>query len=257
MHSAIESNDTNQVMSLCPTLQTLGLEVEARDAFLAFMERTVFIAINADAASVDGATDAATGYAQALSNVFNASYLILQKYLPMVIQGMDASMGDIQFIRRLHSKCEKEAGLVLKRYMKFRNIKDVISSVKLNGANASSKVSIADMHNILDELALLIQYCCMYAKYLKVLCEGAESRKRTHISTNTGNNVNDNKNNKNNSDMAVVFSGPTEFDKMVDELINKYYMEGEHFLLRQSMRHALSSPTAPADASSVSSSGSG
>jgi hypothetical protein len=37
----------------------------------------------------------------------------------------------------------------------------------------------------------------------------------------------------------MVFSGPTDFDKMIDELINRYYMEGEQFLMKQSVKSAL------------------
>jgi hypothetical protein len=79
--NAMEDSNVNSVVSLCPLLQTLGLETEARDNFLDFMERTVFIAVSADACSVDGATDPATGYAQAISNIFNSSFVILQRYL--------------------------------------------------------------------------------------------------------------------------------------------------------------------------------
>jgi hypothetical protein len=43
-------------MLLCPLLQTLGLETEARDNFLSFIEKTIFIAVSADANSVEGAT---------------------------------------------------------------------------------------------------------------------------------------------------------------------------------------------------------
>ena len=71
---------------LCPLLQTLGLKSEARDSFLDFVETTVFTAVSADAASVEGATDPATAYAKSLSSVFNSAYLIIQQYLPMVIQ---------------------------------------------------------------------------------------------------------------------------------------------------------------------------
>ena len=157
---AIEVSDIKSVMSLCPLLQTLGLETEARDSFLAFVESKVFIGVSADASAVDDATDPATGYAQALSNVFNASYMILQQYLPMVIQGMENSLGDVYFMRKLHAKCERESGLVLKRYMKFRNVKDLILSIKSTSATVQAKQPTqAEMHVVLDELALLIQYC--------------------------------------------------------------------------------------------------
>ena len=112
---AIETSDMASVVSLCPLLQTLGLENDARDSFLDFMEKTVFVAVSADASSVDDATDPATAYAQSLSNVFNSTYTILQQYLSMVIQGMENSLGDIYFIRKLHARCEQESGLVLKR----------------------------------------------------------------------------------------------------------------------------------------------
>lgn len=239
--SAIDASDVNAVMALCPLLQTLGLEVEARDNFLSFVERTVFIGVSADASAVDGATDPATGYAQALSNVFNSTYIILQQYLPMVIQGMDASLGDVHFIRRLHSKCEIESGLVLKRYMKYRNIKDMVASLKTSIVSASSKsVSSADMHTVLDELGLLIQYCCSYSKYLKNICNGAETRKRAPQATNTTNASVPSISVVNSTVTTVaIFAGPTEFDKMVDELINKYYMEGEHWLMRLAVKTAL------------------
>lgn len=152
-------------MLLCPLLQTLGLEAEARDNFLNFIEKNIFIAVSADASAVEGATDPSTGYAQALSNVFNSTYLIIQQYLPMVIQGLENSLGDVYFIRKLHKRCEQEAGMVLKRYMKYRSLKDTIAAVKASdGAVSSStgKMSIqpSDLHLVMDELALLIQYCC-------------------------------------------------------------------------------------------------
>ena len=91
-------------MSLCPLLQTLGLETSARDKFLDFMTTSVFIAVSADGISVGDTTDPATGYAQALSGVFSSSYLILQKYLPLVIQGMENSLGDVHFVAKLHER---------------------------------------------------------------------------------------------------------------------------------------------------------
>ena len=96
---AIADCNIKSVMSLCPLLQTLGLESEARDSFLDFVEKTVFSAVSADAASVEGVTNPATGYAQSLSGVFNSVCLIIQQYLPMVIQGMENSLGDVYFIR--------------------------------------------------------------------------------------------------------------------------------------------------------------
>ena len=38
-NKAIDENNINKVMSLCPLLQTLGLEEEARDTFLTFVEK--------------------------------------------------------------------------------------------------------------------------------------------------------------------------------------------------------------------------
>jgi hypothetical protein len=245
-NKAIEESNINRVMSLCPLLQTLGLEEKARDIFIGFVEKTVFIAVSADASAVDDATDPATGYAQALSNVFNSTYMILQRYLPIVIQGMENSMGDVHFIRRLHAKCEKESGLVLKRYMKFRQIKDTIASMKAEKATAKSLISPSDIHMILDELALLIQYCCMYSKYIKQLTDGAEKKKRSATVVLTENSIVDGliplpSDIQSQPIVALpvganvvvlVFNGPTDFDKMVDELINRYYMEGEQWLMR-------------------------
>ena len=175
-------------------------------------------------------------------------FLSLRRHLPMVIQGMESSLGDIYFIRKLHAKCEQESGLVLKRYMKFRHIKNTISLMKTSGVNNSgvgvgiskviggggttiskSNILPSEIHTILDELALLIQYCCLYSKYLKQLTDGAENRKR---STNTVTSLKDFNTNLVESSINTVsdikpivtvsvFGGPTDFDKMVDELINR------------------------------------
>ena len=221
---AIQASNLEKVIALCPLLQTLGLEVEARDLFLDFIEATVFVGVSADAASVDDATDPATGYAQSLSNIFNSTYLVLQQYLPMVIQGMERSLGDVYFIKRLHAKCEAEAGLVLKRYMKFRSVKELIASAVAGKATGAAS---AGLHATLDELALLIQYCCLYSRYLKQLCAGAEGRKRALAESGAPSPV-------------AIFSGPEAFDSMVDELINKYYMEGERCLMLSAARSAFS-----------------
>jgi hypothetical protein len=239
--SAITESNTNAVMQLCPLLQTLGLETEARDNFLSYMESKVFIAVSADAAAVEGATDPATAYAQALSSVFNSTCLIIQQYLPMVIQGLENSLGDVHFIRRLHKRCEQEAGLVLKRYMKYRGVKEMIGNLKSGniqsssatvstqnapntsgGSSGSTANTLAELHITMNELALLVQYCCKYRKYLRNVCQGAENKVRSSSST-----------------AIIVFSGPLEFDRMVDELINKYYMEGEQFLMKMGTTNVL------------------
>ena len=277
---AIEESNLNKVMSLCPLFQTLGLETDARDTFLAFVEKTVFTEVSADASSVDDATDPATGYAQALSNVFNSSYIILQRYLPMVIQGMEHSLGDVHFIRKLHAKCEKEAGSVLKRYMKYRQIKVTIGALKSGsggaavspapgaggGSGSGGAIVASDIHVILDELALLVQYCCMYSKYLKQLTDGAEKRARNESAVaadavsrgkSTGGSSSSGSGSSSSSSgtkgsggsasaTAVVFQGPTDFDKMVDELVNRYYMEGEHWLMKRGVRSALPAAAAAA-----------
>ena len=163
----------------------------------------------------------------------------------MVIQGMESSLGDIHFIRKLHAKCEQESGLVLKRYMKFRHIKNTIAMMKTTGTGTGSGISVigitgiggtstkstilpSEIHTILDELALLIQYCCLYSKYLKQLTDGAENRVR---SKNAITNSVDSPSNSielatnyvtiTKSVVISVFGGPTDFDKMVDELINR------------------------------------
>jgi hypothetical protein len=308
---AINKNELNDVMSLCPLLQTLGLETTARDRFLEFVTANVFIAVSADGASVGASTDPASGYAQALSGVFNSAYLILQKYLPLVIQGMENSLGDIHFVSKLHARAEKQAGLVLKRYMKYRNCKEVITSVKAagvdgelapvaigggGGANnqAGDVVSVgsaAGLHEMLDEIALLIQYCCLYSRYLWQLCEGARKRDRPafnaagagataadNAASSTQESSSNNRNRTSSSSssssrrarsrtlsrgdggddehddsgagtapsssasngagaaVAEVFPGPLTFDKIVDELINSYYMEAERWIMHQSLR---------------------
>jgi hypothetical protein len=245
---AITESNTSGVMALCPLLQTLGLETEARDNFLTYMESKVFIAVSADAAAVEGATDPATAYAQALSSVFNSTCLIIQQYLPMVIQGLENSLGDVHFIRRLHKRCEQEAGLVIKRYMKYRGVKELVGNLRNssalspsaassagNSATASSQAaSLAELHTIMNELALLIQYCCKYLKYLRGVCQGAENKVRANSSAaiSSGTSTTNNTTASTTSSSIIVFSGPLEFDKMIDELINKFYMEGEQHLMR-------------------------
>lgn len=249
---SISESNINSVMALCPLLQTLGLETEARDNFLDFVEKTVFIAVSVDAASVDGATDEALGYAQSLSNVFNSAFVIIQKYLPMVIQGMESSLGDVYFIRKLHKKVEQEAALVLKRYMIYRRLREIIIAIRgMNMTSTATATSTtaptpADIHTIMDELALLIQYCCRYSKYLKQICVGAESkiRHRSQQQQEEGEEQLLISASSSTSEAAtvanvIVFAGPTEFDKMVDELINKFYMEGERWLMRLGILRAL------------------
>ena len=218
--NAIETSSVESVMSLCPLLQSLGLEDEARDDFIAFMERTVFTSISADIpppTALDDASDVATAHAHALSQVFNTSYSIIQQYLPLVLEGLEVSMGDIIFIRKLHTKCERESGIVLKRYMKHRQIRDIILSTK-----TETPAAPAEVHIILDELALLIQYSSVYSKYLGQVVAGAESRIRKGVPTS-----------------EKVFTGPTDFTFILEELINRYYVEGEKWLMQTALRTAL------------------
>jgi hypothetical protein len=221
---ALEGSDIQTVIALCPTLQTLGLESEARDSFLEFMERNVFIAVSADACSVDGVTEPATGYAFALSNIFNTVFAIIQQYLPVVIEGMENSNGDIHFIRRLHARCVKEAGSVLKRYMKYRGLKELVGSLK--SVNTSRSIVIADVHSILDEFTLMLQYCCSYSDFINSLTRSAETRTLKNSSKN---------------DSRIVFSAAHEntFTKMVDELVNMYYLECEMWLIRHGVQSAI------------------
>ena len=258
-NKAISDSDIKGVMSLCPLLQTLGLEVEARDTFLNFMDNNIFIAVSADLA-IEGASDENMGetYTRLLSNLFNSTYLIFQQYLPIIIQGMENSQGDFHFIRRLHQRCEKQSGIVLKRYVKFRNLKAIMQYLtspansktlplkSVQPAPAAIMPPTAEMHVLLDELALMIQYCCMYSKYLAQLCEGAEKRDRrpTPISppvsaaevtdATAPPSVGGSQSVEGTS--HAVFGAPTEFSQMVDELVNRYYMEGEIYLMRQGLR---------------------
>lgn len=227
-NKAVESSDIQMVISLCPTLQTLGLESEARDSFLDFVDRNVFIALSADACAVDGATEPATGYAQALSNIFNAAFTIIQQYLPVVIEGMENSNGDIYFIRKLHAVCTKESGVILKRYMKYRGMTDLLSSIKSGSSKGAP--SIAAVHGTLDEFALLLQYCCSYSNYMHDLCRNAEKpRNKNKSGVNKASAV---------SQQRIVFDVGHEngFDKMVEELISVYYVECEKWLIRKGLQ---------------------
>lgn len=244
------SDDIKIVMSLCPLLNTLELENEARDDFIKYVEKSLLIKISgSDDKAAKGTADEATGYANTLLDIFNTAFLIIQQNLPMIIQGMENSHGDVYFIRRLHARCEDQAGSVLKRYMKFRRMRELIEFT--NGqvttpTAAAHHWTVAEVHSIMDELALHIQYCTRYLKYLRHICKGAETKKRKAVTSTatTANNSED----STSSSVAVpsanlgvekVFPGPTPFDKMKDELVNKYYLEGEKWLMRQGVRNIL------------------
>ena len=221
--NAIESSNVEAVMALCPLLQSLGLETEARDEFLTFMDRTVFTTITADKVPTDGSVDLATAYAQALSHVFNTAHSVMQQYLPLVIEGLEASMGDVHFIRRVHSRCEREAGVILKRYMKHRQVRDLVSAMKTepSALNNTSPVSPAEVHTMLDELTVLIQYSCTFGKYIDQLCKGAEDRPRKGVEAK-----------------ITVFTGPTDFNRMREEMTHRFYLEGEKWLVAAALRVA-------------------
>jgi len=89
---AINDQDMHAVVRYCPLLRTVELEADARDVFIEFAKNTIFNAISADVVvnSIDGnMTDAAAAYAEALSKIFNTTVNIIQKYLPIVIQGLE------------------------------------------------------------------------------------------------------------------------------------------------------------------------
>eukprot|EP01042_Synura_sphagnicola_P000548 gene548-590_t len=104
----------------------------------------------------------------------------------------------------------------------------------------ASNMSAAEIHMVLDELALLIQYCCSYSNYLKQLCVGAETRTRG-VSNNSSMDSVGKLSSNSNSVVVTVFKGATEFDKMVDELINRFYLEAEFWLMRASMKYLIAS----------------
>eukprot|EP01034_Spumella_vulgaris_P023257 gene23257-29469_t len=219
-------------MTLCPLLQTLGLESEARDSFLEFVGKTIFVNISASVAShSEGTVDAVTGYAQELSGIFNLAFTYIQKYLPMVIAGMESSQGDVYFIRQLHARVEEEAGSLLKRYMKYRKLKDKAQFCKAKAGMASTgngenNFSTAEIHSAMDELGLLIQYCSRYSDFLKHVCNGAESKVRRGVENGVNHKI-------------VVFAGATGFDRMKEEMISKYYLVGENWLMENGVRNAL------------------
>ncbi len=277
--TAISANNIADVMALCPLLQTLGLETVARDQFLDFVGEHVFIAVTADGAAAGDARDAATGYAQALSSLFNSAYLILQKYLPMVLQGMENSYGDVMFLQRLHARCEREAGTVLKRYLAYRDVRSIIAHIQ-KGGNSSMAGNISrvgtslgipsssvlssrgdgqapteqQVHIVLDELALLIQYCTLYSRYIKQLTTGSQKRVRSnpvHVDSNSKQIAAESssllqasapsggdKKTAGHVDnaAATIFPGPVSFDKMIEEFVSRYYMEAEHWIMQKSLR---------------------
>jgi hypothetical protein len=232
---AIKNSDLDEVLRLCPHLRVVGLESAATDLFLAFIESAVFIGISANAAPVE--SDSGSGsegttalYAGILSSIFNSVFTICQRYLPVVIQGLERTQGDILFLRRLHNKCEREVDVVMKKYLASRNLRGVIASLRSpssagQGKPSPAPPSSAEMHAHLDELALLLQYCGSYSRYLKMLCEGAENRVRGAAPTTLDAPA----------APLVVFKAPTPFDGLQQELINLYYIEGEHWLIRSAV----------------------
>jgi hypothetical protein len=162
----------------------------------------------------------------------------------MVIQGMENSLGDVHFIRRMHAKCENEAAIVLKRYIKFRNLKEIISS--LSSKTSKTVPTLADMHVLLDEVALLLQYCCLYSKYLAQLCAGAESRVR---GGGGGSGASSPRGRVRASSFGqsatgahtpvqvqVLQAGSSQFHRMVEEVVNHMYMVGEQWVMEQGMK---------------------
>lgn len=263
---AIHSSNLDEVLKLCPLLHVVGLELDATDMFLEFIETTVFIGISANGASIENINDQATVYAEILSNIFNTAFTICQTYLPVVIQGLEKTQGDILFIRRLHTKCEKEVDIIIKKYLTFRNVKNLINSLKstisikssstsTGSSSSSMHPSPAEIHSLLDEIALLLQYFGSYARYLKILCDGAEHRIRENPNLTQQHHQHDKNNNNNNNNnptsssssssssasasqtnQIVVFKNPTEFDRLQQELINKYYIEGESWLIKSTVQ---------------------
>lgn len=93
---AINEQDMSAVVRYCPLLRTVDLEAEARDVFVNFAKDTIFNAISADFVvnSIGGnTTDPAAAYAEALSRIFNTTVNIIQKYLPIVIEGLESVHG--------------------------------------------------------------------------------------------------------------------------------------------------------------------
>lgn len=210
--AAIEASQIDQVMLYCPLLQFLQLQDEARDNLLAFFREKIFISLSSEQIlTTMEATDVTTAYLQALLHIFNTAFLIIQTYLPIVLQGLEESAGDVYFLRGLHAKVEEEARSILKKYIKYRNLNEFVSAF-----SSPQAPSAAEVHSIMDEVALLLQYCQRYSKYLKHVCHGAEARTRP-------------------CGPITVFTYPLDLDKMVDEVISKYYLAGENYLMRAAM----------------------
>ena len=132
------------------------------------------------------------------------------------------------------------------RYMKYRKIKDLMTKLKQEPQTVSDDATdgknglptSSEVHAVLDELALLIQYCCMYSRYLGQLCMGAESRERPSTTGVSSQESHATSTSTTKETILVFPDGKTTFDKMVSELINRYYMEGEQYLMKDSMEKA-------------------
>lgn len=231
--AAIESSDIEQVMLYCPLLQFLQLQYEARDNLLLFFNEKIFISLDSEHVLANtNATDASTAYLQGLLHIFNTFYIIIQTYLPIVLQGLEECSGDIYFIRNLHKKVELEASRIIKKFIKYRNLNEFVqnlarfppqSSSSTTATNASM-MSAAEIHALMDEVAVVIQYCSKYSKYLKHIAHGAEARVRPSPTTATSSAAP--------SNPQTVFTYPLDFDKMIDELVSKYYLVGDYYLIK-------------------------
>jgi hypothetical protein len=141
---------------------------------------------------------------------------------------MDSCLGDVHFIRRLHHKIEIESGELLKRYVKAKRVRYIISQMQnskvltkasVSGSGSPTRaqkepgghLSLADLHAVLDELAVLVQYCESYRRYLRTLCHSAETATRQGTQ-GTG--------------QIVVFGAGThtEFDGILAEIVNTFYL---------------------------------
>lgn len=90
-----------------------------------------------------------------------------------------------------------------------------------------NSLSVSVTHVSLDELSLLIQYCTSYARYIKTIWLGAESKDRANVEGVPIAQV-------------QVFKGPTKFHNMLDSILHKYYLDGELHLLRSNFKAKLS-----------------
>ncbi|RYY85308.1 hypothetical protein EON63_07665, partial [archaeon] len=123
--NAIETNDIDSVLVFCPMLTFLHIHNEVLHNLLAYFNNKIFSTLSTEhMAASNQSTEGGTAYIDSLAYIYNTFYVIIQTYLHVVLQGLDACYGDVLFIQNIHAKVEQEVQNVMKKYIKYRALND-------------------------------------------------------------------------------------------------------------------------------------